>query len=126
MREDDPFEEVRLVPKAEKKVEEKIEEQEKIDLPFNGKSHDFYGHLAKNPEIQKYYSKILAAAASGNIQELKFYAEKIENEMNPKQFIHGGGIVRKNPQQKKFQEAMAERNKEIVELNPDEIYQENV
>jgi hypothetical protein len=46
------------------------------------KTGDFFVRLAKSPELQKYYTKALAAAAAEDLPALRVYADKIEEEFN--------------------------------------------
>lgn len=46
------------------------------------KASDFFVRIAKSPELQKYYAKAIAAAASEDLSALRIYADKIEEEFN--------------------------------------------
>lgn len=46
------------------------------------KAGDFFIRVAKSPELQKYYTKAIAAAVAEDLPSLRIYAEKIEDEFN--------------------------------------------
>ena len=46
------------------------------------KAGDFFVRIAKSPELQKYYTKAIAAAAAEDLPALRVYADKIEEEFN--------------------------------------------
>lgn len=46
------------------------------------KTGDFFIRLAKSPELQKYYTKALSAAAVEDLPALRFYSNKIEENIN--------------------------------------------
>ena len=45
------------------------------------KTGDFFVRVAKSPELQKYYSKAIAAAIAEDLPSLRIYSDKIEEEL---------------------------------------------
>jgi hypothetical protein len=55
-----------------------------IGAKGTAKTVDFFTRLAKSTELQKYYSKAMAAAIAEDVGALRFYSDKIEEEFNKK------------------------------------------
>lgn len=62
----------------------------------SAKTADFFMRLTKSPQLQKYYTKTLAAAASEDLPALRIYAEKLEDEFNRNQHEQAHPTNREN------------------------------